>query len=130
VLVVTSPFVPYLFSNDPAVRQRLTAGLLILAVMQLPGAVAFALDGALIGAHDERFLGRVAVFNLLGYAPLALLALVVPAVGIAGLWAAQLTWMCLRAVVNGRRWRSREWSVHLLGRVSFTAAGSTPAAPV
>ena len=41
--------------------------------MQLPGAIAFALDGALIGAHDERFLGRVAVINLIAYLPLAVL---------------------------------------------------------
>ena len=55
---------PHLFTDDPAVQQRMTAGLLVLAVMQLPGAMAFALDGALIGAHDERFLGRAAIFNL------------------------------------------------------------------
>ena len=42
----------HVFSGDPAVHARLTAGLLILAVMQLPGAIAFAFDGALIGAHD------------------------------------------------------------------------------
>ena len=58
VLAATSPIVPHLFTDDPAVQQRMTAGLIVLAVMQLPGAVAFALDGALIGAHDERFLGR------------------------------------------------------------------------
>lgn len=104
VLVAASPFAARLFSDDAAVQSRLTAGLLILAVMQFPGAVAFASDGALIGAKDERWLGRQAVRNLLGYAPLAVATLVAPVLGLAGLWGAQLTWMVLRAWVNSRRW--------------------------
>ncbi len=112
VLVAVSPFAPYLFSDDPSVRSRLTAGLLILAVMQFPGAVAFAYDGALIGAKDERWLGRQAVYNLLGYAPLAAATLLMPALGLAGLWGAQLMWMTLRAWVNARRW-------HHLGAADF-----------
>ncbi|HQZ34555.1 MAG TPA: MATE family efflux transporter [Ilumatobacteraceae bacterium] len=105
-LVALSPFAPALFSGDSAVRSRLTAGLIILAVMQIPGAIAFAYDGALIGAKDERWLGRRAVYNLLGYLPLALATLFFPVLGLAGLWGAQLTWMALRAWVNARRWQA------------------------
>ena len=105
LLALASPWAPHVFSQDAAVQSRLTAGLLILAVMQLPGAIAFAFDGALIGAKDERWLGRRAVYNLLGYAPLAIATLLFPSLGLAGLWGAQLTWMTLRAVVNSRRWR-------------------------
>ncbi len=108
-LAATSPLLPHVFSNDGAVRSRLTVGLLILAVMQLPGAVAFALDGALIGAHDEQFLGRVALVNLLGYLPLALATFLAPSLGLLGLWGAQLSWMVMRAIVNWRRWSSRAW---------------------
>ncbi|MDP2289907.1 MAG: MATE family efflux transporter [Actinomycetota bacterium] len=103
-LVLLSPIAPQVFSSDSAVQSRLTAGLLILAVMQFPGALAFAYDGALIGAKDERWLGHRAVLNLIGYAPLAIATLFVPALGLAGLWGAQMTWMVLRAVVNTRRW--------------------------
>ena len=88
---------------------RLTAGLLILAVMQFPGAIAFAFDGALIGAHDERWLARQAVINLLGFAPLAIATCFAPQLGLAGLWGAQLSWMTMRAIVNWRRWESRPW---------------------
>jgi putative MATE family efflux protein len=109
LLVATSPALPQLFSSDEAVHSRLTAGLLVLAVMQFPGAVAFALDGALIGAHDERFLGRQAVYNLVAFAPLAVLTFVRPSLGIAGLWGAQLIWMTMRAWVNHRRWLARPW---------------------
>ena len=89
---------PHVFSGDPAVHARLTAGLLILAVMQFPGAIAFAFDGALIGAHDERWLARQAVINLAGFAPLAVATLLYPRLGLAGLWGAQLSWMTLRAL--------------------------------
>jgi putative MATE family efflux protein len=118
VLAALSPVLPHVFSGDPAVHSRLTAGLLILAVMQIPGAIAFAFDGALIGAHDERWLARQAVINLLGFAPLAIATLLVPRLGLAGLWGAQLSWMTLRALVNWRRWESRPW---------LRATESTPA---
>lgn len=104
-LVAISPFAAAVFTDDSAVRSRLIAGLLILAVMQFPGAIAFAYDGALIGAEDERWLGRQAVVNLLGYAPLALATLFAPRLGLAGLWGAQMSWMVMRAWVNAQRWR-------------------------
>lgn len=109
LLAATCMVLPHAFSGDPAVRSRLTFGLLILALMQLPGAVAFALDGALIGGHDEVFLGRAAIVNLLGFLPLAVATLAEPRLGLAGLWGAQLTWMVMRATVNWRRWESRRW---------------------
>ena len=119
MLVALSPVLPHVFSGDPAVHARLTAGLLILAVMQFPGAIAFAFDGALIGAHDERWLARQAVINLVGFAPLVdRHAVSTRRLGLAGLWGAQLMWMTMRAFVNWRRWESRPW---------LRAAGSTPA---
>ena len=118
VLAALSPVLPHLFSSDPAVQARLTAGLLILAVMQFPGAIAFAFDGALIGAHDERWLAHQAVINLIAFAPLAIATLLYPQLGLAGLWGAELSWMTMRAYVNWRRWESRPW---------LRAAGSTPA---
>ncbi len=105
-LVALTPIIPALFSTDQAVQSRIGAGLLVLAVMQFPGAVAFALDGALIGAHDMPWLGRQAVRNLLAFAPLALATAIWPRLGLAGLWGAQLCWMATRAVVNRRRWRA------------------------
>ena len=105
LLGAVSPFAPVLFSDDGAVQSRLFGGLLILAVMQFPGAVAFALDGALIGAQDERWLGRQAVRNLIAIAPLLIVTLAWPRMGLVGLWGAQLVWMTVRAWVNHRRWR-------------------------
>ncbi len=110
LLALLSPLLPHVFSGDGDVRSRLTLGLLILAVMQFPGAIAFALDGALIGGQDERFLGRQAVYNLAGFAPLAIATVIWPRLGLAGLWGAQLMWMVLRAWVNHRRFESRRWA--------------------
>jgi putative MATE family efflux protein len=106
---VTSGVVPQIFTNDRAVISRVSAGLLFLAVMQIPGAVAFALDGALIGGQDGRFLGRAALGNLVSYVPFLVATLIHPALGIGGLWGGQLAWMTMRAVVNERRFRSQRW---------------------
>jgi len=120
LVMAATPFLPSLFTTDPAVRSRLVGTLLVLAVMQIPGAIAFALDGALIGAQDMNWLGRQAVFNLVGFLPLAAATLVWPSLGLAGLWGAQLMWMTMRAVVNSRRWNRLS--------ASFSAAESRRAA--
>ncbi len=78
VLAALSPFVARVFSSDPAVTSRVTAGLVVLAVLLLPGSVAFALDGVLIGAGDVRFLGRAMVIALAIYVPFVALPLAAP----------------------------------------------------
>lgn len=108
-LAALSPLIPHAFSGDGAVASRATAGLVVLAIMQFPGAVAFALDGALIGANDERFLAKAAVGNLLAFLPLAIATAFAPQLGMLGLWGAQLMWMTTRAAVNTARWRRRGW---------------------
>lgn len=108
-LAALSPLIPHVFSGDGAVVSRATAGLVILALTQFPGAVAFALDGALIGANDERFLARAAVGNLVAYLPLAVATAMAPQLGMLGLWGAQLVWITTRAGVNTARWRRQRW---------------------
>jgi Na+-driven multidrug efflux pump len=104
IVALLTPLLPALFTTDPAVKSRLIGALLVLAVMQLPGAVAFALDGALIGAHDMAWLGRQAIRNIAAFVPLAAATVIWPRLGLAGLWGAQMCWMVTRAVVNRRRW--------------------------
>ncbi len=105
VLALTAPLIARAFTDDPAVVDRATTALWILAVIMLPGALAFAYDGVLIGAADYRFLGRVAFGYLLAVIPLAALVLAFPGLGIAGIWGALTVWMILRAAVN--HWRVR-----------------------
>ncbi len=103
LVAATSQLLARAFSVDDAVVSRATVGLLILAVMLLPGAVAFAYDGILIGAADYRFIGRASFAYLLAVAPIAVVVLMTESLGIAGIWCGLLAWMILRAVVNHRR---------------------------
>jgi len=103
VLVALSPLLPHAFSDDPDVLSRATSALLFLAFLLLPGAVAFADDGVLIGAGDYRFLGRAAFGYLLAVLPIAIAVLATPSLGIAGIWMGLVMWMTLRAVVNTLR---------------------------
>ncbi len=100
LLALSAPLLARAFSGDPAVVSRATVGLIMLAVLMLPGAVAFAYDGVFIGAGDYRFLGRAAFGYLLAVIPLAALVLAFPGLGIVGIWGALTVWMVLRAVVN------------------------------
>ena len=102
-LAVTSPLLPQVFSDDPAVTSRATSALLLLALLLLPGAVAFADDGVLIGAGDYRFLGVAAFGYLLAVVPFAVLLLANESLGIVGIWSGLVAWMVLRAVVNTMR---------------------------
>ncbi len=101
-----APVLPRVFSDDSEVVSRATGGMLWLAVILIPGAIAFAHDGILIGAGDYRFLGRAAFGYLIVVVPVAVLTLLVPELGIAGIWGGLLVWMVVRAVVNDRRTRS------------------------
>ena len=105
VIALTSPVLPHVFSDDPAVVSRATSALLLLALLLLPGAIAFADDGVLIGAGDYRFLGVAAFGYLLAIAPIAVVVLATPSLGIAGIWIGLVVWMALRAVVNTMRVR-------------------------
>ena len=105
VIALTSAVLPHVFSNDPAVVGRATSALLLLALLLLPGAIAFADDGVLIGAGDYRFLGVAAFGYLLAVAPIAVVVLATPSLGIAGIWIGLVVWMVLRAAVNTMRVR-------------------------
>ena len=106
---LTAPLIARAFTDERDVISRATAGLWFLAVILIPGSLAFATDGSLIGAGDYRFLGRAALGYLLAVVPIAALVLAVPSLGIVGIWGGLLVWMTLRAAVNHRRAR------HVLG---------------
>lgn len=103
VIAAASPLLARAFSSDSDVTSRATSGLLILAVLLLPGSVAFAYDGILIGAADYRFIGRASFAYLLAVVPIAAVVIATPSLGIVGIWLGLLVWMTLRASVNHRR---------------------------
>ncbi len=105
VVAALSPVLPALFSDDADVRSLATTAMLLLAVMLVPGGIAFAGDGVLIGAGDYRFLGVAALGYLIAVAPVGALVVLTPGAGITAIWLGLLAWMCLRAAVN--LWRVR-----------------------
>jgi putative MATE family efflux protein len=111
VLLVAAPWLPLAFTSDAAVASRATAALVMLALLQPLGGIAFALDGVLIGGADFAYLGRVMLESLLVWAPLAALTLARPSIGIAGVWLALLAWMVARVSLMRRRFSSGGWLV-------------------
>lgn len=103
VLAAASPIISRIFTNEADVIDRAIIALLFLAVILIPGSVAFATDGSLIGAGDYQFLGRAALVYLIAVIPIAAAVLLVDGLGIAGIWTGLLVWMTLRSVVNRRR---------------------------
>lgn len=105
-LAGAAPWLPRLFTSDAAVIDRAGPALWWLAAVLVPGAIAFAHDGSLIGAGDYRFLGRAAFAYLALAVPLAAVVLLANGerpLGIAGIWGSLALWMVLRAYVNHRR---------------------------
>jgi Na+-driven multidrug efflux pump len=90
----------------------------LLALLVLPGALAFADDGVLIGAGDYRFLGVAAFGYLVAVLPIGIAVLATPSLGIVGIWIGLTVWMTLRAVVNTLRVR------HVLPSASATGSAT------
>ena len=110
VLLATSPLLPHVFTEDPAVLGLASFLLVHVAVSQPVAGVVFALDGVLIGAGDLRYLAWAmwaAAVVLVGG---GLLVLELDA-GIGWLWVALHGWIVTRAVTLLARFRGDAWMV-------------------
>jgi putative MATE family efflux protein len=115
LLAAASPWLPWLFSDDAAVRTGITVGLVVVGVTAPLAGYVFVLDGVLIGAGDGPYLAKAGVWALLGYLPLLA---VVPAAGLTGTTGLLVLWlafaggyMAARALTLGLRARSGRWVV-------------------
>ena len=109
--IVLSPALPYVFSSDGEVRHLAMLGLLICGALQPFAAIAFVLDGLLLGAGDYATLRRSMILALVGFAPLAVATLLDHSLGIVGVWLALTCWLAARCLLLGRRWLSRSWAL-------------------
>ena len=109
-VMATSPLLPHAFTEDPAVVERASTALLVAGVIQVPAAVAFVLDGVLIGSSDFRFLQWTMLAGLAVYLPFAVAVLRWHHLGLAAIWCGLLAWMVSRAWATGARYRSRSWT--------------------
>lgn len=100
---------PHVFSTDPDVVDRASLALLVVGLAQVPAAVAFVLDGVLIGSSDFRFLQWAMLASLAVFLPFTAAVLRWHQLGIGGIWAGLLAWMVFRAAANGARLRGHAW---------------------
>ncbi|ALN14866.1 MATE family efflux transporter [Acidipropionibacterium acidipropionici] len=103
---------PVAFSQDPAVRAAMAAGLIVIAVMQPLSGVVFVLDGVLIGAGDGRWLSGAQVVMLVAYLPMILgvfLASPTGSAGVVWLWTAFGGFMLVRGLILAWRGRGDAW---------------------
>ncbi|MGH2826344.1 MAG: MATE family efflux transporter [Actinomycetota bacterium] len=98
------------FSSDESVAAAAAALIAWLAVVQPLSALAFTLDGILIGASDTRFLAKSMVASSSAYAAISLLALEW-GWGTVGLAAGATVWMLLRTATTAWRWRGGRWTL-------------------
>ena len=110
LVLLTSQIIPRLFTADAAVIDRAGVALVGLAIMQIPAAVAFVLDGVLEGASDFGFLQWALLGAMVAFAPFAFAVVRRPELGLAGLWAGLVVWVTTRAVLLAIRFRGDAWT--------------------
>lgn len=102
IVALASP-IARVFTTDPVVRSSAVSGLVVLGVLLLPGAIAFAGDGILIGAGDHRFLGIASLVQTALIVPMVLIPTVRDGPGVALVWTLLAAWMLMRAVTVATR---------------------------
>ncbi len=110
-LAALSPWLPALFTGDPAVRDLVLPVLLVAALGQPVCGVVFVLDGVLIGAGDGTYLAWAGLLVLAVFAPMVLLVAGTVG-GLVWIWVAfSAVFMGARAVVLLARERGDRWLV-------------------
>ena len=100
-----------LLAGDPAVAERLTVALLGMAVVVIPAAIVFGLDGVLLGAGDAAYLRTTTVIAaLLGFLPVLLLTRH-HGWGLAGIWVGMGVFVGMRLIAVTARVRGDRWMV-------------------
>jgi putative MATE family efflux protein len=99
-----------LFSDDPRVEDLAAASLAAVALIQPINGLAFALDGILIGAGDQRYMAFAMTIPFAVYTAAAL-AVHWSGAGLGWLWAALSLFMVARWLVLHARFRTSRWVV-------------------
>jgi putative MATE family efflux protein len=95
---------PAVFTDDPAVRHVAVVALLASALTQPLAALAFVLDGVILGIADYAAMRRAMILAIFAFAPLAVLVLRFHRLGLPGVWAALGCWLAARSALLGKRW--------------------------
>ncbi len=108
VLVPLGGVVPRLLTDDPAVLAAVGGAWLVAALVQVPGGIAFVLDGVLMGAEDWAYLRT---WTVVAAVSAGVVALALPALGggLAALWWCVVGMMVVRAAALVVRVRGTAW---------------------
>lgn len=107
-LALGSPVVARLFTDDPTVIDQLLMSLVWVGALQPVNGAAFALDGILVGAGDQRYLAGAMVVSL-GVMAGGSFAVARPSSDLWSLWLLLGVFMTSRVVVLGLRYRTDRW---------------------
>jgi putative MATE family efflux protein len=110
LVFVLRPLLPHLFTDDEQVIALAQFLLVWVAVLQPLNAVAFVLDGVLIGAGDMRFLAWAMLGAAALFVPAAVLVNIL-GLGIGWLWATIGLLMAVRAASLLWRFVGDDWVV-------------------
>ena len=107
-LLLLAPVLAGLFTEAPEVEALATQLLVWIALLQPVGAIAFTLDGILIGASDTGFLAIAMVGATVVFVA-SMLLLYGANAGVWSLVAGMSGWMLVRAVTTVGRFRGTAW---------------------
>ena len=108
IILVTHTLLPRAFTSDATLRAAAASALIGVACLQPINAVAFALDGILVGASDQHFLARAMLLALAAFVVAALVA-DATITGLGGVLLAATTGMAVRCAAGLARYRSDRW---------------------
>jgi MATE family multidrug resistance protein len=97
------------FGNDPEVLETAARLIAWLALIQPVAAVAFTLDGILIGALRTRFLATTMVLASGAYAAVGIVSFA-SGWGLAGLASGMALWLIVRTATTGAFYLSGAWA--------------------
>ena len=76
------------------------------ALTQPLAALAFVLDGLILGLSDYVAMRRAMILAIGAYVPVAALVLRFHRLGLPGVWIALGLWLAARAALLGQRWQA------------------------
>jgi putative MATE family efflux protein len=107
--LAVSPLLAWVFTDDPAVVDAARVALVVLALMQVPGAITFVTDGILMGANDFRDLRWSTTIAFAIALPVFVAVMLRPELGIVTVWFGIFVFIAARAVKNHTRIQGDQW---------------------
>ncbi len=110
VVAALSYLIPTIFTSNRSVIDAAAPVLFLVAVLQIPSASLWVLDGVLMGASEYKFMQYSTLGGLACFLPMAWAVLHWHGLGVIGLWCALAIWVGGRLTTNVLRYRALPWA--------------------